>query len=66
MPIADPTRSRVWLQADVPRDVGEEFTRRAQERHRTARGQLRVLVEEFLNEAQDTEAGDFTGRAAVV
>lgn len=43
--------ARTWLSADVPTDVAERFSARAREQHRSARAQIRVLVEEFaLNE----------------
>lgn len=58
-------RPRVWLAADVPREVADEFAARAQQLHRSSRAQLRVLVEEFLNEQEleSPAAGVYAGRA---
>lgn len=58
---------RVWLTADVPRDVGAAFAAAARKRHRTARAQLRALVEQLVehDRAQDPARGDeLTGAAA--
>lgn len=43
----------VWLSADVPVDIAERFRVVARAEHRSARAQLRVLVEEFVFNEQN-------------
>ena len=67
MHTVDASRARlIRLSADIPSEVAEEFAARAAQLHRSSRAQLRVLIEEFLNE-QDSEppVGAFTGRTAL-
>lgn len=45
---------RVWLQADVPIELADEFAAHARRLERSVRAQLRVVVAEFV-EQQDRE-----------
>jgi hypothetical protein len=39
---------RTWLQADMPVELAEEFHEYSRRLERTARGQLRVLITDFV------------------
>lgn len=44
---------RAWLNVDVPRDVGDQLAIHSRRRHRTTRQQLRLLIETFVEHADE-------------